>query len=58
MVEGVEGISCALEGVVIHSSSKEVHGPGCIVLGWVLEVGGLVGEWQEVLVVHDDADGK
>jgi predicted small metal-binding protein len=56
MVEGVEGISCTLEGVVIHSSSKEVHGPGHIVLGWVLK--GLVGEWQEELVVHDDADGK
>jgi hypothetical protein len=44
MVEGVEGVSCALEGVVIHSLSKEVHGPGHVALGWVLKVGGLVGE--------------
>jgi hypothetical protein len=46
MVEGVESISCALEGVVIHYLSKEVQGPGCIVLGWALKVGGLVGKGQ------------
>ncbi len=58
MVEVVEGSGCALKGAVVHSSSKEVHGPGHIVLGWVLEVGGLVDEGQEVPVVHDNADGK
>ncbi len=58
MLQGVEGIGGALEGFVIHYSSKEVHGPGCIVLGLVLKVGGLVGEGQEVPVVQDDGKQK
>jgi hypothetical protein len=53
-----EGGGDLFETSVVAGASKEVHGPGCIVLHWVLEVGGLGGEGQKVPVALGQCSGK
>jgi hypothetical protein len=54
----VEGRGDLFETGVVAGVSQEVHGPGCIVLQVVLEVGGLVGKGQKVPVALGQYSGK